>query len=73
MAAEELTPEQIDESASSMAWTLNDELWETAPEHRRKFWREMVVAHVKAVMLPQAEKRAALQKLHDRIALEGLT
>lgn len=70
---EEISPEKLDETAASMAWTLNDELWETATESRREIWRGFARESIRALMLPQAEKKIALNRLHDRIRLEGLT
>jgi len=70
---EDPTPEQIDDTASKMAWTINDERWETASEPRRAFWREMVRESIKAAMLAGPAKKAALDKIQARIAREGLT
>lgn len=67
------TDQEIDDTASSMAWTINDELWETAPPHRKAFWREIVKETLGALMLPQAEKEVALEKIRERIERDGIT
>ena len=63
----------FEDTASSMAWTLNDEPWGTAPETRRVFWRRIARDMVAALMLPAKQKDVELEKIYGRIKKEGLT
>jgi hypothetical protein len=68
-----LNGEKLDETAASMAWTMNDELWETASEQRKDLWRGFARETVEALLLDQEQRKSLLDKLQERILREGLT
>lgn len=65
----------IDETAAKMAWTINDELWETAPEARRQFWRGIVNETAQAAMMPNGtpERFSAFASIEEKIKKHGIT